>query len=267
MPLRSVVIQPPPTDWRDLQHAAAQILVESGVSATTDQVANTARGRINIDVLAWDEAATPPQQYFLECKYWRRGVSKNVVHAFRTVVGDSGANWGAIVALNGFQKGATDAARYTNIRLLAWPEFQALFAPRWFERYFVRALSTAAGPLIEYTEPINSRIGRKATALPRRQQRQFHSLRDAYQPLTALCILFSAHSVLSQTRPRGEADRDDLAAFPDLPLRTSLPRFAQNAAVTAAILDALYLRHLLAATAEAVTAAVAEFDALFRGRA
>src|SRR5436190_19455630 len=112
------MIQSPPVAWRDLQDAAAHILAEVGVMATTDQVVKTVRGPVNIDVVAVDDLATPSQRYFLECKYWRRKVPKTVVHAFRTVIGDSGAQWGAIVALNGFQPGAVEAARYSSIRLL-----------------------------------------------------------------------------------------------------------------------------------------------------
>jgi hypothetical protein len=60
--------------------------------------------------------ATPSQVYAIECKNWRKKVPRSVVHGFRTVVGDSGANWGAIVSLHGFQSGAYEAARYSNVR-------------------------------------------------------------------------------------------------------------------------------------------------------
>jgi len=56
----------------------------------------------------------------VECKYWKRPIPQTVVHAFRTVVADSGANVGLIVSLNGFQAGADSAALLSNVHLIDW---------------------------------------------------------------------------------------------------------------------------------------------------
>ncbi|MEA2557979.1 MAG: restriction system protein [Actinomycetota bacterium] len=37
----------------------------------------------------------------------------------------------------GFQAGAIEAAAYSNVRLLTWIEFQAMFALRWTNHYMV----------------------------------------------------------------------------------------------------------------------------------
>jgi len=154
-----------PASWRDLQGYVARILSECGVATAIEKVVKTARGKVEIDVWAHDSSSTPPQTYLVECKRWRDAVPQTVVHAFRTVVGDSGANWGAIVSSNGFQSGAYEAARYSNVRLLSWLEFQNLFAESWFEHYFCRLVGEKCDPLVEYTEPINSRIFKKADIL------------------------------------------------------------------------------------------------------
>ena len=140
-----------PSSWRDLQERVARILREAGVATAVEKVIKTARGEVSIDVWAHDSSATPAQTYLLECKRWRARVPQTVVHAFRTVVGDSGANWGAIISAAGFQKGARGAAQYSNVRLLSWPEFQTLFAERWFEHHFVRVIAEESDPLVEYT--------------------------------------------------------------------------------------------------------------------
>jgi hypothetical protein len=59
-------------------------------------------------------------------------VPKTVVHAFRTDMDEIGAHVGFIISAKGFQSGALEAARNTNIELLSWDEFQERFFARWF---------------------------------------------------------------------------------------------------------------------------------------
>ena len=66
-----------------------------------------------------------------ECKLSSKPVSQHVVHSFRTVVADIGADIGIIISAKGFQRGAVAAAAMTNIRLLPWDEFQQTFENRW----------------------------------------------------------------------------------------------------------------------------------------
>src|SRR5262245_55883421 len=138
-----VIEERPPSSWRELQENVATILREAGVTAEVEKTISTARGKVSIDVWAHDSGATPTQTYLMEGKRWRLRVPKSEVHAFRAVVGDSGANWGAIVSTTGFQRGAFDAARYSNVRLLSWEQFQELFAARWYARHFLPAAAEA----------------------------------------------------------------------------------------------------------------------------
>jgi hypothetical protein len=62
----------------------------------------------------------------------RRGAPQNVIHGFRTVVGDFGANIAYVVSLNGFQAKAHEARDPTNVELLPWTEFQIAFVEMWF---------------------------------------------------------------------------------------------------------------------------------------
>ncbi len=155
-----------PDTWIELQIRVARILSECNVDTAVEKLVELARGQAEIDVWAHDPSSTPAQTYLIECKRWKEAVPQAVVHAFRTVVGDSGANWGAIISSNGFQRGAYQAAEYSNVRLLTWNEFQELFATSWFTRYFCSVIRKEFDPLVEYTEPINSRIFRKADLLP-----------------------------------------------------------------------------------------------------
>lgn len=139
-----------------------------------------ARGQADIDVYATDGESTPPAVYFCECKRWATPVPQTVVHAFRTVVEDAGANFGLLISSQGFQSGAIEAANKSSVKLLTWEAFQRLFLERWINKHLAPTLANINDPLIEYTEPINTRIFRKADALSKLKQQQFTELRERY---------------------------------------------------------------------------------------
>ena len=119
-----------PSDWRDLQRRVCRILTECGMDAEIEREVTTARGQVNVDVVAVDPDPTLPAKYLCECKHWQTAVPKTIVHGSRTVVTDSGANLRIVILLVGFQRGAYDAAEYSNVKLLTWEGFQQLFARR-----------------------------------------------------------------------------------------------------------------------------------------
>jgi hypothetical protein len=255
-----------PSNWRDLQDVVAQILREAGVVTAVEKTIQTARGEVSIDVWAHDPTATPTQTYLIECKRWRARVPQTVVHAFRTVVGDSGANWGAIISTAGFQKGALIAAQYSNVRLLSWTEFQALFAERWFSRHFVSEIAKETDPLLEYTEPINSRIFRKADLLSEDLRQEFRRLRDEHQAIGTLCLLFRAHAIGSLRLVLGE---NPPTPMPSLPLRKTIGAYYNTEGMSVAdeILDASSYRTLLESIIKEAKKAIAQFDEVFGERA
>jgi restriction system protein len=181
-----------PARWQDLASSVARILSECGYDVEVQKQVELARGSVNVDVWA-DDHSRPPNVLAVECKHWATPATQTVVHAFRTVVGDSGANTGLLVSSAGFQAGAVDAAAYSNVRLLTWAEFQELFAERWFRSFMAPTLAEAVDPLHEYTEPINSRIFGKADALPEAERKQFKILRERYFPLAATNFSFHGH--------------------------------------------------------------------------
>jgi restriction system protein len=186
----------PPGSWQDLEARVAQILTECGYEVERQKNIPLARGDVNIDVWA-DDHSSPQNIIVVECKHWATPVTKSVVHSFRTVVGDSGANTGLIVSSAGFQKGAVEAAAYSNVRLLDWTEFQTMFAVRWFRQYMSSTLEEQTDALHEYTEAMNSRILRKAGALSPDKQEQFRVLRERYFPLALSNFAFSLGTLSS----------------------------------------------------------------------
>jgi restriction system protein len=55
--------------------------------------------------------------WLIECKQWRTRVTKLHVLALREIVTDLGADRGLLMAEQGFQQGAREAANLTNVRL------------------------------------------------------------------------------------------------------------------------------------------------------
>jgi restriction system protein len=252
-----------PGTWQELEDQVAQILRECGYDVEVQKEVELAgRGTANIDVWA-DDHSSPRNVLAIECKQWRRRTNQSVVHAFRTVVGDSGANTGLIVSSAGFQRGAIEAAAYSNVRLLDWNEFQEMFAARWFMDYMSPTLAEATDALHEYTEPINSRIFRKADALPEDRQKRFKLLREQHFPRAATNFLFHP-VVLQHLLP------DDASPLPTLPLRRSpeLPQLREmEGRLPDDVLDATALRPMMKAMIHHSQVAIAEFDEVFGERA
>ncbi|MFC2142630.1 restriction endonuclease [Acidobacteriota bacterium] len=249
-----------PSNWRALQSDVAKILTECGFNAETEKNIATARGEVQIDVFAEDSSQAPPARYLCECKHWNSNIPREKVHAFRTVVHDYGANWGLMVSKLGFQSGAYAAAENTNLRLLNWQEFQELFHERWYREYMVKKLPPETESLVDYTEPINTRVFRKAGALPPESQERFSSLREKYGALAFFALRF-----YMPRSPYGDSP-------PELPLRENLPELLTYGAADIRvlpenILDANTLRDLLDSIIEHLRIGTEEFDEVFGERA
>ncbi len=123
------------TDWRDLQNKVCQLFNEMAYEAETAKTVDLAgRGSKEIDVYVKDPLASHNQIYLIECKHWESNVPQEVVHGFKFVMESAGANTGFIVSKNGFQSGAREAARFTNIQLVTFEELQHLYGNEWFRK-------------------------------------------------------------------------------------------------------------------------------------
>jgi hypothetical protein len=245
-----------PNTWQELEDWVTTILSEAGFRAQRGKALKTVRGSVNVDVAAFDDAITPPSLTLFECKYWKEPVTQTVVHAFRTIVIDSGANTGLIVSRRGFQSGADAAAQFSNVHLLDWYEFQELYAERWISKYMNRQVSPALGSLSESAGLGSSRISQKADALPQPARDEFRRLREKHSAaITTLNVMFS-DVVMGFTRTPLS-----------LPLRTATLNYGQDAMFPDSILDAPALRPLLQAVIEYAASTTESFHDVFGGRA
>lgn len=242
-----------PTDWRDLQAQVALILRECGMDAHIEHVLPLVRGQANIDVYATDAESVPPSVYLCECKQWSTAVPQTIVHSFRTVVADAGANFGLLISSAGFQSGAIHAAANSNVKLLNWEEFQRMFLDRWLKKHLAPSLASISEPLVDYTEPMNTRIFRKADALSKEKQLQFIQLRERYAELAffalALYMPMSTRCGAALILPLVRSKHDSKHGLP------------------ADLMHETLLRPFLTKLTAHIEHGIREFDAVFGGRA
>ena len=241
-----MIINPaPPADWKALQQETAAILRECGLSVEVEKEITTARDKVVVDVYADDQTRQPHNVYLCECKHWRKKVPKTVVHAFRSVMVDAGANVGFVISSAGFQAGAFAAAQNTNVRLVTWDEFQATFAARWLESYFKPVLKAECDLLVSYTEPLA--CPRAAENLSPAGNKRFVELHDYWQDVA----FFALHQYLPlQGR--------EITSLPVRGTALDMPGLPDD------IRDAMSARGLLDAIVSNTHRGLAEFHELLR---
>lgn len=103
--------------WRQYQHDVAHFFRQLGMAAETDVTIPGVRTRHAVDVVVDSVHSGFPVRWLIECKHWKSRIPKEVVHNLRTIVSDTGADRGIIMAENGFQSGAIEASSMSSVSL------------------------------------------------------------------------------------------------------------------------------------------------------
>ena len=246
-----------PADWRALQDDVARILDEAGMDVEIEKSLATGRGDVRVDV--YSEEVVKGRRYVLltECKNWGRPVPKHVIHAFRTVVAETGANVGYIVSSSGFQSGAIAASELTNLRLVTWSEFQAEFEQAWIANHLLPAVWHRLDPLFSYTEPL---VPRSFIEVDDATVEVLKGLREQYMEFGWLMMTFTPfmHEALDR--------RGGPSGIPTLPIRPRASADLESSAPDA-VLDAVGYREFLNAAVTYGESAIERFrQALAAGR-
>jgi hypothetical protein len=129
--MSNLITQHAPENWEDLEEAVRTILSECGMTAARQVRLDFPRGGAVVDVLASEVNNGITSQIICECKNWNTNIPQDVVQSFRTVMQESGAHRGYIISKLGFQAGAIEAARSTNIELVTFAGFQRTYLDTW----------------------------------------------------------------------------------------------------------------------------------------
>lgn len=187
-----------PEKWNDLQNEVGRLLEECGFTVEIEKKVQTVRGEVELDVYAQEEVKGRKYSIACECKHWKARIPQNVVHGFRTVIADIGANAGYIVSLAGFQEGAYKAAELTNTELVTWPELQDKFELSWYENFFSPQIAERLDPLMTYAEPF---LPKWFKDLDEAQQQEYLELKEKYDEFGWLIMTFTPYHRVLRNEP------------------------------------------------------------------
>lgn len=191
-----------PSSWQDLQAKVARAFSEMGCHVAVDRTVRLPRGSVEVDVIVHDPTTAPHSLYVCECKHWARRVPKSVVHGFRTVVTELGANRGFVTSKAGFQSGAREAANFTNIDLYDWTQFESVMFNRWLagvEAQLSRLFEPVAGLLDVSNHDLHKELDRVG-----RDIRDWYAMVERY-PLITIWNLCVKHTRVGFARIPGPA--------------------------------------------------------------
>lgn len=138
-------------EWSDYQEEVAKFFRSIGLQADTDVTLNGARTSHDIDVVVRTNHVGFDLLWLIECKHWKRAISKLHVIALREIVSDLGADRGILMSESGFQSGAQEAARLTNVQLTSLAEL-TVTARDALGRAQETELTTAANEIARWRE-------------------------------------------------------------------------------------------------------------------
>lgn len=203
-----------PETWKALQNEVGKILEECGLSVEVEKKVDTARGKAELDVYAEEIVKGRKYSIVCECKHWNSNIPQSIIHSFRSVINDTGANVGYIIALKGFQSGSFKAANYTNIELITWEQFQNAFCHSWLEQYLSPLITKELDPILGYTEPL---VQDWMCEVPDHEVPIIKALREKYLDFGGLIMAFTPYSSYLRAK-----------RFPKLPLSESLPKLTED---------------------------------------
>lgn len=193
-----------PSDWQDLQVKVAKLFADLNFSVEIEKDIKTIREIVNVDVIA-NYNLFPKESILVECKFWATAIPKTIIHAFRTVVGDYGANTGYIISRIGFQHGAHQAANNSNIVLMTFAEFQEAFKERYLSEA-VNRLQKVGYPLRRYADWSESFFDKEIAKLLPEKKERLENLQQHY----AIISLSSVNIGMYKSILTGELDLESV---------------------------------------------------------
>lgn len=113
------------TDWYHFQETICNHFNLIGARAQTNLTVQGTRTSHDIDIFVKTKFLGQDIIWVVEAKKWNHKVNKLHVLALRTIVSDIGADKGFIISEKGFQKGAVEAAKDSNILLTTLSELKS----------------------------------------------------------------------------------------------------------------------------------------------
>src|ERR1035441_2946379 len=111
-------------DWYQFQEEICNYFNSIGAVAQTNVSVQGVRTTHDIDVLVTTKFLGEGLTWIIDAKKWKKKVSKGQVLGLRTIAEDIGADRAFIISEAGFQSGAFEAAKKTNVKLKTFEELK-----------------------------------------------------------------------------------------------------------------------------------------------
>jgi hypothetical protein len=113
------------TSWQEYQENVAAFFRSLGFEVEIDRTVEGVRSRHAIDVYITFDKWGMRHTWIVECKKHARPITKADVETLKSIASEVGASLAFLLSESGFQSGAFDAARKTNVVLSSIEELQA----------------------------------------------------------------------------------------------------------------------------------------------
>lgn len=110
--------------WYEFQEEICSYFRSIGASAETNVAMQGARTSHDVDILIKTKYLGEDLVWIVEAKQWKSRVNKLQVLALRTIAEDIGVDRAFIISEVGFQSGAHEAAKNTNVKLKTYGELK-----------------------------------------------------------------------------------------------------------------------------------------------
>ena len=115
------------SNWKEHQNDVAEFFRKLGCKVQVGVKIPGARAKKNeIDVLITFKQYGFNIKWAVECKYWGRTVPKDAISEFKGKIDDIGINKGFVITEKGYQSGAKEVVRYTNVELLTFNQMKRI---------------------------------------------------------------------------------------------------------------------------------------------
>ncbi len=112
------------TDWKQYQEEAAAFFRSLGLNSKVNHVVEGVRSKHAIDVYVTFDRWGMRHTWIVECKCHARAITKADVETLKSIASEVGASLAFLLSESGFQSGALDAARKTNVVLSSLEELR-----------------------------------------------------------------------------------------------------------------------------------------------
>lgn len=141
------------TDWRDLEERVLEIFLSLGYNAKKNARIRGTKATHEVDVWAFIEYGGLLYRVVVECKFWNTNVNKAQIGNLLTIISDIGAEKGVIISKVGFQRGAKDLAKNSNIELYTFDQFlekTERATEKWFRHQIFDLINSLRTPFYEF---------------------------------------------------------------------------------------------------------------------